>query len=346
MESKQELTSVIVLNYNGMGNDYLPKCIRSLCKQTYPYLEIIVVDNASQDDSCQYLRQNFSDVKLVQLEKNFGFCQGNNEGYRESTGEFVLFANNDTVFAPNNIELLVRTLHDFPEAGMASAKLLRPLTQDSLKDRRIDSAGLMLQKNLTLRDRGYFILDEGQYDEKAYIFAPCGAAAFYRRSALETVLENGKVWDEDFFAYYEDGDLGWRLQNMGWSCVYVPTAVVEHYRGGSSPSAFFKKPLTFKVHTIKNRYLMLFKNAPFPILFKNLWSLLMQETFIWGYLLLHPKLLYTLVRSLTKTIPRALKKRQNSRFSNKSTAKGNSQFLFEAHPLTLDVKEPKSNKPV
>ncbi|MBK8905695.1 MAG: glycosyltransferase family 2 protein [Anaerolineaceae bacterium] len=332
MDQDRELTSVIVLNYNGMHNHYLARCIESLSEQTYSHLEIIVVDNASNDDSIKYLQQNFPNIKLVELEKNFGFCGGNNEGYLVSTGNFVMFANNDTVFSSDSIELLVKAAQTAPDIGMASAKLLRPFLDNTQTKRRIDSAGLMLQKDFTLRDRGYFLEDEGQYDEYAYLFAPCGAAAFYRRSALETVAGNGKVWDEDFFAYYEDGDLGWRLQNKGWRCVYVPTAVVEHHRGGSSPSAFFKKPMVFKVHTLKNRYLMLIKNASLSLVLKNLWWFIRQEILIWGYLLLHPKLLFALTKALQKTVPRALRQRRQMQFRSKHS----SPFLFKVHPLEVE----------
>lgn len=329
-----DTVSVIVLNFNGMENSFLPRCLHSLINQTYQLLEIIVVDNASTDNSINFVEKEFPNVTLIKNQRNLGFCRGNNEGYLVAAGTYVLFANNDTVFARDSIELLVKAMHIAPNIGMASAKLLRPFLDNTQMKRRIDSAGLMLQKDFTLRDRGYFLLDEGQYDELAYLFAPCGAAAFYRRSALDTVAYNGRVWDEDFFAYYEDGDLGWRLQNMGWRCIYVPTAVVEHHRGGSSPSAFFSKPKVFKVHTIKNRYLMLMKNAPFSLLIKNSWTLLRQESFIWGYLLLHPTLLYALVKSLTKTVPRALKHRQHSR-----PTKSNPEGLFEAYPLAPDIEK-------
>lgn len=327
------MVSVIVLNFNGLKNSYLPRCLHSLINQTYRLMQIIVVDNASTDGSIAYVENEFPDIVLVKNRKNLGFCQGNNKGYLISTGSFVLFANNDTVFAPDCIELLVKATLIAPNIGMASAKLLRPFPNGTDTNRRIDSAGLMLKKTFTLRDRGYFLLDEGQYDDFAYLFAPCGAAAFYRRSALETVIANGQVWDEDFFAYYEDGDLGWRLQNNGWRCIYVPTAIVEHHRGGSSPSSFLKKPSIFKLHTIKNRYLMLIKNASLSIITRNFWWFIKQEVLIWGYLLIHPKLLFKLVKALYKTIPRALKHRQQVHFLFKKS----SSFLFRAYPLTTEI---------
>ncbi len=308
MVDKAGLVTVIILNYNGMQHSYLPDCLSSLVNQTYRQIEIVVVDNASSDDSLSLIEVGFSDVILVKNEENLGFCRGNNLGLMAASGEIVLFANNDTVFQPDCVEKLVIAMQSNPQIGVVSAKLIRPSSPTSPP--LLDSAGLLLRQDLTLRDRGFAEQDMGQFDQPAYLFSACGAAMCLRRDAIESVLhEDGTLWDETFFAYYEDGDLGWRLRNQGWVCYYEPAAVIVHHRGGSSPPTFFNKPPRFQMHTVKNRYLMIIKNASWPLILKQLSRLLVKECLIWGYILLHPRLAWATVRELIKTVPIARRRR-------------------------------------
>lgn len=307
------LVSVVVLNFNGRQHDYLPVCLRSLLAQTHPALEVIVVDNASSDDSVAYLQTHFPSVQVIANSQNVGFCAGNNLGYAQTQGEFVLFANNDTVFAPDCVAQLVAGAAQRPLWGMVSPKLVRP-TKHPTEPPLLDSAGLALRRDFTLRDRGFGEPDRGQFEQVEELFACCGAAAFYRRTALQTVLhEDGTLWDETFVAYYEDGDLAWRLQRAGWRCGYVPTAVVGHHRGGSSPASFFHKPIVYQTHTIKNRYLMILKNASVGDVVRRLPFFLLREGLIGGYLLVHPRLLMAVVRALGQTVPLAWRRRTKER---------------------------------
>jgi GT2 family glycosyltransferase len=304
------LISVIVLNYNGTKHDYLAACLRSLLGQSLMPHQIVVVDNGSEDNSVVFVRENFPQVTLIAAGQNLGFCAGNNLGYPCATGDFVLFANNDTLFRADALERLVEGSKLAANIGMVAPKLIRPCRPGE-SSFRLDSGGLMLQADLTLRDRGFGEADLGRYETPAFLFAPCGAAAFYRQAALQEILHrDGTLWDESFVAYYEDGDLAWRLQNRGWRCLYYPSAVVEHYRGGSSAATFFKKPLGFKVHTIKNRYLMLLKNASPSLLVRQLPYLIVREALIAGYLALHPGLLLAVWRAFIQSAPSARQKRR------------------------------------
>lgn len=292
--------SIIILNYNGMSHNYLPDCLYSLSQQIVSATQIIVVDNASKDDSAVFVATHYPHVQWVQNLHNVGFCKGNNIGYSYAVGEYVLFANNDVVFHATALQQLVNAMQNWPQAGMIAPKLIRP------NSGLLDSAGLQLRRDFTLRDRGFGEADQQQFEHPTWLFAPCGAAAFFRRGVLEAVYQrDGMVWDEQFFAYYEDGDLAWRIQNMGWKCLYEPTAVIEHHRGGSSPPTFFNKPTVFQVHTIKNRYLMIMKNAPLLLVLRNLPYVLVREILIWGYLVLHPQLLVDVWRVLWRTLPTA-----------------------------------------
>lgn len=306
------MVSVIILNYNGLQHDFLPHCLTSLYAQTYPNLEIIVVDNASTDESVCYVTEQFPQVRLLALPQNYGFCAGNNRGLALATGDYILFANNDTQFPPETIARLVTGMAQAPDIGLVSPKLLRP-TPDLAGHYILDSAGLQLRPDFTLRDRGFGLPDVGQYDQPVFLFAACGATFFVRRAALESVMTvEGHCWDETFLAYYEDGDLSWRLQHQGWRCLYWPDAVVYHARGGSSASSFFQKPVRFKAHTITNRYLMLIKNVTGAELLSRLPYILIREGLIWGYLCLHPRLLLQVGRNLWQTVPHARQIRRSA----------------------------------
>lgn len=328
------MVSIIVLNFNGLKNNFLPQCLNSLSKQTYKLLQIIVVDNASTDDSVKYVEEEFPNVLMIKNRQNLGFCRGNNIGFEKAIGDFVLFANNDTFFSEICIEKLLQAIEQMPQVGMIAPKLIR-LLPDNHEPQIIDSAGLLLLNNFMLRDRGFGELDRDQYCEPMFLFAPCGAAAFFRKKALETVRQKcGELWDEDFVAYYEDGDLAWRIHQEGWKCLYLPEAVIVHYRGGSSPHNFFRKPFDFKVHTIKNRYLMLIKNASLKLIIKQWYPLLHQELLVWGYMVLHPNLLIAVVKALYKNIPTAVKKRQLI----KPKVGRDSLLIFQQKPVRNLVK--------
>jgi GT2 family glycosyltransferase len=323
-----ERVSVIILNYNGVRTGHLRRCLHSLARQTYPALEVIVVDNASTDDSAACLRQECPWATLITAPVNLGFCRGNNVGYRAATGDYILFANNDTAFEPDSIGRMVEGMQRLPSIGMLTGKLLRPLSAPA-QLRRIDSAGLMLQRDFTLRDRGFEEYDEQQFDQACYVFGPCGAAAFFRAAALREVIEGDCLWDEDFEAYYEDGDLAWRLHLRGWLCLYYPEAVVTHYRGGTAAYRFSAKTNYYKAHTINNRYLMLVKNATLSQLIRYGPFILGREALIWGYLALHPRLMAKVVRAMSATFKSSLRKRRERQIRHSL----NGHALFEPRPI-------------
>ena len=209
--------SIIIPNWNGAA--HLPTCLQSLRRQTYPRFEVIVVDNASTDDSLELLERDYPEVRVVALPRNRGFAGGANAGIERARGEIVALLNNDTEADPRWLEELAGALARHPEAGMAASKLL-------LFDRRdtIHSAGDLYRVDGVPGNRGVWQRDDGQFDREEYVFGACGGAAAYRREMLEEV----GLFDEDLFAFCEDVDLAWRAQLAGWRCIYVPTAVVYH----------------------------------------------------------------------------------------------------------------------
>lgn len=215
--------SVIIVNYNGMK--FLKRCIPSLLAQSYPEIEIIVVDNNSIDDSVGYIKKEFQSVKVIVNKENFGFAKGNNIGIKYAKGELIVTLNNDTEVVPTWIEELVSTMNSDKKIGMCASKML------FMKDpNTINSTGMCISRSGACWDRGMFEHDDGQYENIEDIFGPCAGAAMYKKEMLEEI----GLFDEDFCAYMEDSDLAFRGRLAGWKCLYVPKAIVYHMHGGTA----------------------------------------------------------------------------------------------------------------
>jgi GT2 family glycosyltransferase len=211
------LLTVAVLSYD--GRHLLEVILPSLARQRFRDFEVVVVDNGSRDDTVGWLEQNWPEVEIVSLPENVGVTAALNVCARSGRGELVGLFNNDLELEPACLGELVGALAGHPEAGWAGAKLM-----DFEQREIIDGAGDVFTWAATGGRRGHGERDRGQYDEPRAIFGACGGAALYRREALERVGD----FDEDFFAFYEDVDWNLRAQLAGFSCRFVPTAVVYH----------------------------------------------------------------------------------------------------------------------
>ena len=246
--------SVIVLNWN--GKKYLPECLDSLGSQTLRDFEVVLVDNGSSDGSTDFVRERYPWVRLVALQENTGFAEGNNRGLKESTGEYVVTLNNDTRVMPDFLAELVRSAEADPRVGMSAAKMRNYFESD-----RIDAVGLKIGSNGLGYNIGVGETDAGKYDGVA-VFGPCGGAALYRRAMLDDV----GFFDPDFFAYYEDFDLAWRGRLAGWQCAVAPRAVVYHVHSATSGEWS-----PFKVYqTHRNKWYVIIKNWPRGLLLRRL----------------------------------------------------------------------------
>jgi GT2 family glycosyltransferase len=256
---EQPLISVVIPNWNGAH--HLPVCLDSLRKQTYPHVELIVVDNASSDESLTLLEKEYPEVRAIALNENRGFAGGVNAGIKAAEGEILAVLNNDTEAHAEWLEELWKAMQDHPRAGSATSKIL-------LFDQReiINSAGDLYGADGIPMNRGVWEEDTGQFDQLDSVFSPCGGACAIRRSMLDNLASQGQdgPFDEDFFAYCEDVDLGWRGQLAGWRCLYVPTAVVYHRlsaTGGGKIASYY---------TGRNFLYVLAKDYPFS-LFRKYW---------------------------------------------------------------------------
>ena len=218
------LVSVIVLNWN--GKSLIEDCLNSLIKQIYKRTEIILVDNGSTDGSVELIKSKFRDrVKLIENEKNLGFSGGNNRGIRASRGDYILLLNNDAVADEKWIEELIKVVEKDNRIGMCASKVLSYENKDI-----IDNVGHLIYRDGLNRGKGRLEKDRGQYDNREEVFFPSGCAALYRKKMLDEI----GLFDEDFFAYGDDTDIGIKGRLAGWRCIYVPSAVVFHRYSGSS----------------------------------------------------------------------------------------------------------------
>lgn len=252
-EALKTLVSVIVLNWNGMK--VLEECLRSLEKQTYSPIEVIVVDNGSTDQSVEMLGEKFQDrIKLLQNPTNLGFAGGNNVAIRMARGKYIALLNNDATADPVWVEEMVNLAEADPEVGMCASKIYS-FDQPGILD---SAGGLLIYRDGLSRGRGRMEKDLGQYDKVEEVLLPSGCACLYRRTMLDEI----GLFDEDFFAYSDDTDLGFRGRIAGWKCMYVPSAVAYH-RYSSTTGRY--SPLKAYLAE-RNRIWVAVKHFPLPVL--------------------------------------------------------------------------------
>lgn len=252
----EDLISVVVLSWN--RKDLTVQCLESLRRQAYKNLEVIVVDNASTDGSVEVIRKNYPEVKLIVNKENLGFGGGNNIGIKNSRGKYVAMMNNDTDLEPECIAELKKAIDKSERYGAAASKII--LESDKSM---IDAAGIVVYPDGLSIGRGRTSpQDEFNREEEVFFASDC--ACLYRRKMLEDVRVNGEIYDEDFFAYADETDLGWRARLRQWKCIYTPLAVVHHRHSASTADYD-----PFKVFLVeRNRIFVAIKNFPLPFLLR------------------------------------------------------------------------------
>jgi GT2 family glycosyltransferase len=246
------LVSVIIVNWN--GKHLLGECLDSLFAQSFKDYEVFVVDNGSQDGSAEYICERYTKVKVLNLPENLGYAAGNNAGIRIASGKYLAFLNNDTKVHPGWLENLIKDAEaSAPSIGMWACKIVSYENPGI-----IDNVGLLLYPDGLGRGKGRLDIDLGQYDQQEEAFCPSGCAGLFRRKMLDEI----GLFDEEFFAYADDVDLGLRARMAGWGCIYVPSARVFH-KYSSSSSAY--SPLkAFLVE--RNRIWVLLKYYPLELI--------------------------------------------------------------------------------
>ncbi|MEA2082824.1 MAG: glycosyltransferase family 2 protein [Thermodesulfobacteriota bacterium] len=246
--------SVIILNWNGI--DLLQECLDSLSKQTFKDFETILVDNGSSDGSVEFVEKNFPVVKIIKLNRNEGFCLGNNIGLQYARGDLIALLNNDTLVDIHWLEELHNAMTKHHDIGLCASCIVNYYSRDVL-----DTAG----DGFDLCGVGYKI-GEGmpvtKFQDERYVFGACAGAVLYRRSMIDEI----GFFDEMFFAVGEDLDLSFRAKLAGYKCLYVPNAIIYHkinYTVGRN-SAFLL------YQSRRNIEYTFFKNMPLPFMIVTL----------------------------------------------------------------------------
>jgi GT2 family glycosyltransferase len=295
------IVSVCLVTWNCAK--YLPTCLAALKRQDYPNLEIVIVDNGSQDESLRIAREKIPNAVFICNSGNLGFCGGHNQGIRVSNGEYYLSLNPDITMNPGYIANLVETLDQSPEYGMAGGKLF--LNEETQGKNIIDSSGLFINRKRQQYLRGFGQEDHGQFDNIQEVFGIDGAAPLYRRKMLDNACINGEYFDEAFFAHKEDVDLAWRSRLLGWKAVYNPKAVAYHVRS-FRPGTRDRVNSTTRTDAVKNRYYLLLKNES-KVTFRRDWAqILWYDLQIWIYILLKERSSLKAISLIKKDWPRLL----------------------------------------
>ena len=234
------LVSIIIVNYN--GRNHLEECLKSLMKENYKKIEIILIDNNSTDGSIEFIKNNYPSVVIKKLEKNYGFAEPNNIGAKIAKGNFLLFLNNDTIPKPDFITEFIHAIKNDPEIAICQSLLLRP-------DNKIDSSGDFVD---TL-GRTYNSRDLPENTRR--ILSARAASMMIRKKDF---FDLGG-FDKKFFVSFEDVDIGWRASLWGYKVVVVPKSVVYH-KGGETVTGM-KKEIQF--HGVKNSLIIRLVNFEF-----------------------------------------------------------------------------------
>jgi GT2 family glycosyltransferase len=250
--------TIVVVNWNREA--LLAACLKSLANQTFRDFDVVVVDNGSTDGSAALVTQLAASypvpLNLIVNSNNRGFCAANNQGFAASRSEFVALLNNDAEAEPGWLAALEQAIRTDEAVGMVASKIL--VWEDPS---RIDKVGHLIYPDGQNRGRGTGQVDRGQFDRLEECLWPDGCAALYRRAMLDEV----GGFDEEFFAYADDADLGLRGRIAGWMSLYAPGAVVRHHRGATLGLDSARRLTLIE----RNRVLLVVKLFPWNLIWLN-----------------------------------------------------------------------------
>ncbi|MBQ7471829.1 MAG: glycosyltransferase family 2 protein [Prevotella sp.] len=247
-------TAIVILNWNGrkMLEQYLPRIVASAKDMA----EVIVADNASTDDSVSFLQEHFPSVRLIVLQKNYGFAEGYNQALRQVDAEYYVLLNSDVEVTERWLQPLVTYMDEHPRVAACQPKLLSVFNRQSFE--YAGACGGFIDRMGYPFCRGRLFdtveTDSGQYDQPCEVMWATGACLFIRS---KDYWEAGAL-DGRFFAHNEEIDLCWRIRMNGRSIVCLPESVVYHVGGGTLPKSNSRKTYL----NFRNNLTMLYKNLP------------------------------------------------------------------------------------
>jgi GT2 family glycosyltransferase len=246
--------SVVIINYN--GRKYLEQFLPFILASTYPGMELIVADNASTDNSLEFLRNTYPHVRIIPMSRNHGYAGGYNVALKEVQSDYYVLLNSDVEVTPGWIEPVIDLMESDKTIGACQPKILSYHQKEKFEYAGGAGGWLDCLGYPFARGRIFDIceVDTGQYDSVEKIFWASGAALFVRAELFHEV----KGLDTYFFAHMEEIDFCWRLQLLGYQIYACPASVVYHIGGGTLPKGNERKVFL----NFRNNMIMLAKNLP------------------------------------------------------------------------------------
>ncbi len=243
---EEPLVSIIIVNYNGY--DYLKENLDSLFNLEYQNFEIIFVDNNSQDNSVEFVKENYAKVKILALDKNYGFAQGNNLAMAKVNGKYIILLNPDTCVEKNWLTEIIKVAQVSHKVGIVGCKMYHFSNRDILGfgGSTSDKFGTVSQFGDRKKDKGFFNIQM-----KAFFIT--GACLLFKRELYEKI----QLFDPSYFLYYEDVDFCWRAWICGYDVIYSPKPIIYHKAD---------KPIKFE---ILNRILFYIERNRLRTILKN-----------------------------------------------------------------------------
>ncbi len=272
--------SVHIVTYNSA--EHIEMCLDSLLSQQGVDFGVLVVDNASTDDTVA--RVENKGVAVVVNAQNRGYSAAHNVAIGQTQSDYVLTLNPDVWLTPGYLATMAAALDANPQLGSAAGRLLR-VEKLGETPQWMDSTGLFMSRSRRqmLRNSGDPVAQTPMQADA--VFGPDGAGAIYRRAMLDDIAINGEVFDEDFFMHKEDVDVCWRAQLRGWVSAYVPDAVGHHVRG-FRPGQRERVSADIRFLGVRNRYLLMMKNEIAPHFWRDAPAIVWYDLKILGFILL------------------------------------------------------------
>ncbi len=258
MRPTSPVLSILIVNWN--TKDLLRACLASIQKHPPSVrYEVIVVDNASSDESAAVVRNEFPRVTLVDLPANTGYARGNNHGFEQARGEYILTLNPDTEFIDDSLDRAIRTLEENPAYGVLGAKQIGLKGEVQRSVRGFPSLpGIFgdvtgLGRLFPRSSLGSYRLTAFDYTELQDAPQPMGTFLMFRRKGLEQVGDPKNPFDEEFPIFFNEVDLLYRLRSRGWPCLYSPEVRILHHGGESTK--LVRKSMIWESHRSLVRFL-------------------------------------------------------------------------------------------
>ncbi len=307
--------------------------------QTYQDYELVYSENGSPkliDQVREYYKGN-PKVRIVDNGGNLGYAPGQNKFFKETDSEFLMVLNPDAIMTPTFVEELMKAFEN-PKVGVVTGKMVKPEKNEKGQS-ILDGTGIIIFKSRRARERGQLEVDNGQYDNQTDVFGVSGTAAIYRKSALEAANVNGEYFDPDFFAYWEDLDLSWRLRLAGYEAKYMSNAVIYHTRAAGVSPGGYKKLFTFVKHHAqfsvnvrrwnwRNHLFCIIKNDFGWNFWKSFPRILIREAAMLGYILIFEPRTLGAIPDFFKLLPKMLKKRKIIQSHRKVSSKDMEQWFI------------------